>query len=457
DPATDPTAGPATDPADAELDRALDAWTPLAPPAEFAARVLAARDAAAPTPPPRRRRRFAIAAVAAAAAAVAALALRPPHATTTGAVIADRRTTAALGDRGIAVAEPASELTWRIDERGAADVVQRSGDVFYRVERGGPFVVHTPAGDVRVTGTCFRIEVEAMKPSHKLLLSGLAGAATAAIVLVTVYEGHVIAETRAARTELAAGSRATLTGDATTVAGGAPAGLPAALIDDAHVTREQLVLRSREQQVQLAQLRARVAELERTAAAPAAPWDHDVPEPGRTWYDPSPELLASWVATCHVRIDEPALDRFVPGSEPDSSYGLKADELPGFNAALTETQQRWKALVRSLYLELTGDAAGADALSSEAMRREIDDKSPPGEHNAVLQRIARERAGLAEPPADLARSSPLERLTRAYVQLGDQSEAAVAKRFGAERAHAIRGNGWGARWETSGCPSPSGK
>jgi hypothetical protein len=116
-------------------------------------------------------------------------------------------------------------------------------------------------------------------------------------------------------------------------------------------------------------------------------------------------------------------------------------------------QKRWKALVRSLYLEITGDAAGADTLSSEAMTREIEDKSPRGESNVVLQRIARERAGLDPPPPDLTRTSTLERLMRAHAQLGDQSEAALAKRLGPDRARAIRGDGWGARWESSGCPA----
>src|SRR5262245_29991743 len=207
-------------PADPELSRALDAWHPLAPPTGFADRVLAARGAGA-APPQSRRWRIGVAigiVAAGAAVAGAAVMLRSPHRATTGALRAARRTTAALGDRGVVVAEQASELTWRIDDRGAADIVQRRGEVFYRVEPGGPFVVHTPAGDIRVTGTCFRIEVEDMNTNKKLVLSGLAGAAVASTVLLTVYEGHVIAETRSAKTELAAGTRATLHGDSTTVA-----------------------------------------------------------------------------------------------------------------------------------------------------------------------------------------------------------------------------------------------
>ena len=443
------------DPAsDAQLARALDAWTPLAPPDDFTDRVLAARAAVAAPPAPsarRRRARWLVGATVAAAAAVAVVVLRAPRRAAAGNVIADRRTTAVLGDRGVAVAEPGGELTWRVDDRGAADVVQRSGDVFYRVERGGPFVVHTPAGDIRVTGTCFRIEVNAMDTNRKLLLSGVAGAAIASAVLVTVYEGHVIAETHGARTELSAGARATLAGDTTTTVVD-----PAltTLAEDASASREQLLVRSREQQAQLLQLRARLARLEHAPAASAATTaESDAPEPGRAWHDPSPERLASWVATCHVRTDEPSLDHFQPGSQLSPERGVAPGEVAAYDATMTEMAKRWKDLVRSLYLETTGDTVGADALSSESMQREIEDKSPPGEHNQLLRKLARERAGLDAPPADLARTSALERLTRAHVQLGDQTEAALAKRLGPDRARAIRGDGWSSRSDTSGCPS----
>ncbi len=73
----------------------------------------------------------------------------------------------------------------------------------------------------------------------------------------------------------------------------------------------------------------------------------------------------------------------------------------------------------------------------------------------MLQRLANERAGLAPPPAELSKTSPAERLMRAYVQLGDQTEAALAKRLGPERAAAIRGDGWGSRSDWSGCPDAS--
>jgi hypothetical protein len=434
---------------DSAIAHALEAWAPLAPPADFADRVLAARSAAPQRPaPPRRARRIGGIVLAGAAAAAAVLALHAPHRAASGSVIAAQRTTTVLGDRGIAVAEPATELAWRVADSGDAEITQRGGNVFYRVERGGPFVVHTPAGDVRVTGTCFRIEVQTMTPNQKLLIAGLAGAATASIVLITVYEGHVIAETRAARTELAAGSQATLrSADSSIVAGAAVA----TSTDDVRATRDQLLARTHLQQAELHQLRARVAQLEKTASGPEGLWK-DVPEPGRVWHDPSPERLAEWVATCHVRVDEPGLDRFTPLTRPDNDRGIAADDLGDYNAALTEVQKQWKELTRSLYIEITGDTVGADSLSNEAMRREIEDKSPRGEINAIYQRISQERAGLVAPPADLSRASQLERLTRAWIQLGDQSEAALARRLGADRAHAIRGEGWGAHFEAGGCP-----
>jgi len=137
---------------------------------------------------------------------------------------------------------------------------------------------------------------------------------------------------------------------------------------------------------------------------------------------------------------------------PDTGRGITADEVGAYNAALGEVAKSWKALVRSLYIEATGDAAGADTLSTDAMRHEIEEKSVPGEEARVLYKISHERAGLLPPPADLTKTSPLERLMRAWVQLGDQSEAALAKRLGPERARAIRGDGWNSKSDRSSCP-----
>ena len=431
--------------------RALDAWAAMTPPPGFAERVRAAREAETAPASPRRRwpvrtGLMAGAAAACAAAAIAYFATRPASQEASGSLVAEARTEARLGRRAIAVAEAEAALRWQIDRDGAATVDHTAGDVFYRVDRGGPFVVHTPAGDVRVTGTCFRIEVTPMNKKH-VLVSGAAGAALAAAVVITVYEGHVVAETRSARTELAAGAQAAIGPDGrTTVASRAPAE------EDRDATREQLIARAGEQRAELARLRTRLAALEKQAPSePRAP--DNAAEEGRAWYDPSPERLAQWVAECHIRADAPSLDHYHPLS-PDqkNDRGIEPAEVPAVNAALGELHQQWKQLVRALYLEATGDTTGGDTLSIDAMRRELQDKSPPNEHNLLLQRIARERAGQIAPPADLSKASPYERMMRAYLELGSQAEAAIARRLGPARAREIRGDAWSSRSDWSGCP-----
>jgi hypothetical protein len=431
----------------------LDTWATLTPPPDFADRVLAMRDAA---PAPRRKWPFVTAGVAAAAAAaIAFIVLRESHAASGELVAVTTRTTRSLGDRAVAVAEPQATLTWRIDDDGDAVIEQRAGDVFYRVDPGGSFVVHTPAGDVEVTGTCFRIEIRPMTKTKQLILSGTIGAAVATGVVITVYEGHVMADSKkGSRAEVLAGNRATIGPDGRTIVASADTPEEAAAfaaVDDGTATREMLVIHALEQKSEIARLKNKISELEGSGRGNSR---HDTDaEPGRAWYDPSADRLAAWAAECHVRFDEPGLDKWQPWpSLGKNERGLEPNELPQVNAALAEVQAQWKALVKTLYVEATGDVAGAETLSVEAMIGEIEEKGGQNEDNLVLQKIAQERAGLIPPPADLSKLSPFERLFRARIKLGDQSEQAVAKRLGAERAKALRGDGWGSRSDMSGCP-----
>ena len=432
----------------------LDTWAPLTPPHGFAERVMAARDEVIPAP--RRRMKWPVIAAGvatAAAAAVVIVTLRDPsHAASGELVDAQIRTTRALGDRAVAVAEPSATLSWRIDDDGDAVIEQREGDVFYRVDRGGPFVVHTPAGDVHVTGTCFRIEVN-MSKAKQLILSGTIGAAVATGVVITVYEGHVIADSKKGnRAEVVAGNRATMGSDGRTIVASAetpdPSGTTMGAIDPT-ATREQLLARTTAQQAELTTLRAKLAEIEKTGGRDRS----DDVEEGRAWYDPSPEKLKEWVGECRVRADEPNLDRWKPATTlGKNERGIEPNELAQINTVIGELQVKWQALVKQLYIEATGDTTGAETLSTEAMRREIEEKGNPAEHNLVLQRVAMERAGQAQPPTDLSKTSPFERLFRAFIKLGDQTEQALAKKLGAERAKALRGDGWDSRSSWSGCP-----
>ncbi len=142
-----------------ELERvALDAYEAPEPSSDLADRVLARIQE-------RRPHRWPIGAgIATGIAICAAIALfvvlRPkPYA---GQVAADKRTTVRIGARAVAVLENGAELKFTVERNGNTQVVQAKGDVFYRVEPGGPFVVSTPAGQIKVLGTCFRVEVMPM-------------------------------------------------------------------------------------------------------------------------------------------------------------------------------------------------------------------------------------------------------------------------------------------------------
>ena len=433
--------------------RALEAFAPLPPPEGFADRVLAARTVA----PARRRWPLVVGGLAAcaAAAAIVFVVSREPSQSATGELATTERTTQKLGRRAIAVVEADTSLQWRIADDGSAQITQSTGDVFYRVDRGGPFIVHTPAGDVRVLGTCFRVEVTPMNMNKKMLLSGTAGAAIAAAVVVTVYEGHVVADTHNAKTELHAGNRAMIGPDGKTTVGTVdePVSITLAksLAEDRAATRDQLIARSSEQRAELAKLRARLAEIDQER-------DSETTEPGRTWFDPSAEKLKEWAAKCRVRSDSPGLDEAKPlDAKTASHYGIEPGEIKMVDQVVTDLANDWRKLVRALYVEATGDLNGTDVLSVDAMLGEIREKGGGLDHNLILQKISAERAGLAKPPIDLAKLTPYERLMRVQIEQGNATEAALARKLGPERAKAIRGDGWGHRSDWSGCPDSGGE
>ncbi|HUS68357.1 MAG TPA: hypothetical protein VMZ28_27675 [Kofleriaceae bacterium] len=456
---------------------ALDAWDTPAPPAGFAERMVAARAAADATSgeaapdvamavarragAERRRlvRWSVVAAVGVAALGMVLLRSGGPG-RATGSAAPSRRESIPLGGRGVAVAEPGATISWTVDG-GAAVVAQGGGDVFYRVERGGPFRVETPAGSVRVTGTCFRVEVDMKKHWQ-----ALAGAAAGAAIVVTVYEGSVLFAGKAGTEKpVAAGQvlRASADGEAIAVgeAGGDPAaaaaGEPSLAPPADGATREELLARDGAQRAEIARLRSRVAAI---GSAPGGggrgPARGELDANGRHWFDPTKEDLVRFVDECRVRYDMPP----VLGTEPaqigprmQKEMGLTDEERDVINRILKGLHERVRTQLRALYVEATGDAERADDLSPEAMASELFDKSPPGEQGRINKRIAQERAGLAQPPTNLAALPPIERFMRLQASLGDLTEKEIGEALGPARARALRekNGGWGMRMETAGC------
>ncbi|MBS1123338.1 MAG: FecR protein [Deltaproteobacteria bacterium] len=418
-------------------------------PAGFAARVIgavAAEERTQPVAPLRGRsgwRRYASAAVAVATVAVIVVwAMRGGRSNSgSGLRVATTRETIALEARGVAVAEPGTELRWAVAARGEAVIDQPSGSAFYRVERGGPFEVRTPLGVVHVTGTCFSVEVIAMKKKD-LMKGAVVGAAIATAVMVTVYEGGVTFANPKGEIRIAAGEAGIV------YPGAAPqprTGITASASDPAR---------------ELADARARISVLEQqlgkahgdAGASAAASFTRG--DPGR-YYAPSPETLRELADTCWIAFDLPGLDTesrpMLVDDELSGAVGLLGADRDAVNQAYLKEHDRAVDALRHLYMELTGnDGDAAAALSIDAIADEILAKSPPDEEIAARRRIARERAGLepAVPAGSLARRPIVERYLRIMTSLGNDAEAAAARVIGAKRAHELRTHG-GVGWNNS--------
>jgi hypothetical protein len=186
--------------------RDLDAWEPEEPSKGFAERVVAAaRREETARSKPRAARVFAGLLLAAAMAAVIGFGVHRTRVDAHGSVTAGERQEVRVGTRALAVLEKGAHVKWDGDV-----IEQDEGDVFWRVEPGARFVVHTPAADVAVKGTCFRVTVGNGEDDmeRKTALSGVVGAVIAATAMVGVYEGKVAVSHAGQSVDLVAGQSA---------------------------------------------------------------------------------------------------------------------------------------------------------------------------------------------------------------------------------------------------------
>ena len=450
---------------------ALDSWTVPDAPDGFADRVMRER-ASAPEAPavPRRSsgpmwRGLAVAGVAVAALTLWQLRGDRGSVSATGSAAPAARQSIQLARRGVAVAEAGANLSWTVDGGGAA-IAQSAGSVFYRVERGGPFRVETPHGAVRVTGTCFRVEVGDMKRPWR----DVAAAGIGAALVVTVYEGSVLfaGKDGGSETVVAAGETLRAGPDGAKLVAGDPASAAALAVEmpaapAASASREELLQRDTQQRAEIASLRARLRDLAVAGGGGVPGVGRGARTPsGRPWFDPSKEDLIKFAGECRVAYDLPPVMGTEPmtiGPRAAEEMGLTGEETAAFNRVMAGIHAHYVAELRKLYVEVVGDASRADDLSPDAMWSELRDKSPPGEQERANQRIAQERAGLAQPPADLSQVSAIERGMRLQASLGERTERDLGAAIGPERARALRekNDGWGMHREMAGCPGKGGE
>lgn len=445
---------------------ALDAWEVPPQPLGLAARALSRAHA-------RRQRRRAVALFAAAACVLVGLAGMVAHFALGhrdehgGTERLGERRTLGIGRRAIVVAEAGTQLRWKVSASGAAQVTQKSGNVFYRVEPGGPFVVKTAHGTVTVLGTCFRVEVKAMKSKKAGLIGAVSGALFATAVVVSVYEGKVFSASRGTKggVEVTAGKvvrierlkppvladlndRSAGVGRSRHAAGGvaAPASArdPIVLSGTAATQHRLLVARAKQLEQEVGQLRSQLQKA------------NDKASKGKI-LDLSKEEKVALAKRCELRWDISTDGTDAPTLSPQTKakIGLSDQEAELVNEVLASEHKVLLGELRKLYVEVAGNADAAQQLSPAALIFDIQDKSTRADVRAAFQRIARERAGLQAPPKDFTGLSTVERMMRLLTAAGDKLERAIGQKIGPDlaRRHRELDGGYGSKSRSShGCP-----
>jgi hypothetical protein len=439
------------------LAEAMDADAVPPPPAELTRQTVEAMQVGTPAAgtggPARSRRLPPLALALAAGVVIGAGAMAWQRVPAGDFASGDRRPSAGetirLGSRAVLVAEAGADLRWRPGPEGVVLVEQNAGAVFYRVNEG-PFLVETPHGLVRVQGTCFRVEVKDMKRFDRPNLSGAAlGAALSAAVVVSVYEGRVLLAKGSDEVALGPGESGQIT-----AAGQPERRSPAASAGQSPSSERAALGRPSIPRFEETEaLRARIAEQEKELAElrATAPLARKVGESKKRYLEPDQAELLDRAARCEIAYDTPSVNGF--SAKDTQSMGLAEGERETMNEVIKDLKTQVSADMRALYIEMSGDPATADRLSPGSMESEIFSRAPEGARARARQQLAREKAGLVAPPADLAQTPVAERTMRLMMTIGDRYERKLAERLGPERARALRAkhDGWQGKTITNGC------
>lgn len=423
----------------------LSAWEPQLPPSDFAERVLAeVRPKKEEAKAPRRWRPFAIAGLAAAAAAVFVFASSPPS---RGDKIAQERVEVSIGSRARAVLEPGAHVTWNGDE-----VTQPNGDVFYRVEPGAKFRVHTPAGDVEVKGTCFTVKVLDMQKRD--MKSGAIGAALSALAFVAVYEGKVAVSHAGQRSDLAAGESAR-TGPDGVVKGALAEGqrdfdakvaLAEAGADPMSTANENLVSQVSEYKKRLEAIADQKSELEKKLATTekqleAARADGSV-APSKHDYDLSADDWKELAKDGTIKSRTPCQreKNWQPSQEKLDKLGLAAHEGAALKNAYHRSNDRLWAAIKPLCADALGSAEVAEKIGRSTCEHLILDVENKKDNEAVgeaMRQVGEVRAGIRPMPGPNEPQHPVFRMFMAVTGELKQFENDLAQSVGPEDAHRI--------------------
>ncbi len=441
---------------DESLQKSLDleAWGAEKPPSDFAARAVALATSPSETKKPifrfKKERGIGLVVVGAALAAGVTFAVRAPaH----GEMTADVRKEIAVGPRATLVLEPGAKVSW-----SGSEVTQERGDVFYRVERGGAFRVHGPGGvDVEVKGTCFRIAEQTEGTMKRRDVGvGVTGAAIATAVLVSVYEGKVIASQKDRHVTLEAGQSARadekgLSESAPTSATGSGTSSDeptqaanATLADQVRDYKRRLEKLDGEKEQLATRLKTAESQIEKTGNPNAPP---------KNEFDLSKEDWAELAEKGAIKIMAPCQSDIAPTPSSLSARGLAPADGAVLSEASRQTHDWLTSKVKPLCLEIVGRADIVDKLSpdgcfhlAEKLLESTDDPS----YKESFYRVAEIKAGTRPRPQADDKVPPFEGMMLALVDASSVFESKLAEHYGPDEAHRIvfseRGCSSGGTW-----------
>src|SRR5262249_17471011 len=153
------------------------------------------------------------------------------------------------------------------------------------------------------------------------------------------------------------------------------------------------------QREELARLRQRVHTLEA-----AGPGGASAQKSGESpFYAPTKDELSQMAKECKLKWDAPRIDLQPEqvGPKHAAELGLTDGGRAASTQVMSDTPTGVVADPRQLYVDVTGDKAGAAPPPPEALENEILAKSPGDSVREAYRRIAAERAGQASAPADV--------------------------------------------------------
>ena len=417
-------------------EREWETWDAQEPPPGFAARVVA--DAIAERRTTRRRRGGRVLAGAVVLATMAAglvMAFRIHNASAHGDVVADARREVHVGTRALAVLEKGAHVTWNGDA-----ITQGGGDVFWRVEPGARFTVHTAAADVTVKGTCFRVKVQGAED------------------FVGVYEGQVAVSHAGQSVDVAAGEGARADANGVRRTDAAESAEAEESRDDSAwlAANESLADQVKTYKHRLESVDAQKRKLEKDLAETEAklvdaggakPDDHMA-------HEPSQEELSELAkkGEIHVRLPCRMGKSSVLGPSDLQKLGLAPEDATPITDAINASKKRSWASVKPLCTQVVGAGDVAERVGELACITIVMDherQTADGEYREDIRRVADIRAGISPAPATGDDVDPFERMLLVLTSEAKSMESDLTQSLGPEDARRYVYSGAGC-WTSQG-------